>query len=261
MKWEDFAPWWYEATRSELFKSDLRDPLQKALYGRDVTLPTLTGVIGDTGRALSQRFLWPINASNRNSVQNTDTVLTASSGASTSTISIASHSVKFDFGTVAYNSGSISGLTPETLYYVYADDPDYDGGAVTYLATTNPDNLIAQGRYYVGYIVTPITGSSESIIGATATNPVELQTSAAHGWASGQQVVLDNLPGDFGTALNGNTYAITVTAVDKFTVPVDGLLFLPYTAGGDATRVTSAVQSGGGAGAGVGGARFDFAVP
>jgi hypothetical protein len=184
--------------------------------------------------------------------------MVAASGASTSTIGIASHSVKFDFGSVAYSSGSVSGLDPETLYYVYADDPEFEGGAVTYLATTNPDLLIERGLYYVGFIETPITGDTESVIAASSLNPIEIQTGANHGWSSGNNVTFLGLPGDFGINLDNNTYAITVTGLDTFTIPVDGSGYAAYTTGGLVTRETVAVQAGGGAGAGVGGSRFDF---
>jgi len=225
--------------------------------GRTVSVPTLFTYIGDAGRALNQRFAYPVQTANRNSVQSLDTVLTASSGASTSSIGIAAHSVKFDFGSVAYSSGSISGLVVETLYYVYADDPGYDGGAVTYLATTNPDNLIASGRYYLGKVTTPIAGTSNTITAATSANPIAFTTSTNHGWTSGQSVSLAALPGDF-AVLNGNSYTITVTGAATFTIAVNGGAYAAYTTGGTATRVTTAVQSGGGAGAGVGGGRFDY---
>ena len=123
--------------------------------GHTAGLPTLTAYLDETGRAASQRFFYPVSMANRNSVQSSSTILTATSGSTTSQIDVAGHSVKFDFGDVSYNAGSISGLAVETLYYVYADDPDYGGGTVTYYATANPDNLIAQGRYYIGFLTTP----------------------------------------------------------------------------------------------------------
>jgi hypothetical protein len=221
--------------------------------GRTVAVPTLFQYIGDTGRAASQRFVYPVQTANKNSVQSTSTVLTSTSGASTSTISIAAHSVKFDFGSVSYGSGSISGLTPETTYLVYTDDPTYAGGAVTYLATTNPDNLIASGRYYVGYIITPITGSSETISAASNATPAVFTTSTTHGWSTGQSVTLAALAGGTWDTVNG-TYTITVTGASTFTTSIDGAALGVYTpSSGTATRVTTAAQSGGGGGAGSGG--------
>lgn len=208
----------------------------------------------------TQKFLNPVSAANRSSVQSADTIITATSGASSSGISVASHSVKFDFGSVAYNSGSISGLTPQVLYYVYADDPDYRGGAVTYLSTTNPDNLIAKGRYYVGFVTTPVTSSSSNVSAATSANPIQITTSSAHGFSNGQTVTFAGMPGDFGTNLNGNNYVITYVNTTNFTIAVNGGAYAAYTTGGTVTRVTTAAQTGGGAGAGVAGKRFDYST-
>lgn len=208
--------------------------------------------------ANDQKFLHPLNVANRNSVQDTDNILTAASGPSTSTVLIAAHSVIFDFGEVAYGAGSVSGLDTEELYYIYALDPEFQGGSVSYLATTNPDNLIGQGIYYVGFVETPIAGNSFAILAASSTNPIEFQTDGNHGWTSGQSVLFADLPGDFGTNLNGNQYVITVIDADEFSIAINGGAYAAYTSGGTATRVTTAVQSGGGAGAGVNGNRFDF---
>jgi hypothetical protein len=222
--------------------------------GRVVGVPTLFTYIGDAGRAASQRFAYPVQTANKNSVQSSSTILTATSGASTSTIDIAAHSVKFDFGSVSYSTGSISGLTPETTYLVYASDPAYAGGAVTYLATTNPDNLIASGNYYVGYVVTPIAGTSETISAATEASPVEFTTSTTHGWTTGQSVDFSGFTDANWTAFNTGNHVITVTSSTKFTVATDTSAYGAYSAStATATRVTTAVTSGGGGGAGSGG--------
>lgn len=118
--------------------------------------------IGDEGRARSQKLLPLVNSGGKFSSQ-TAQPLTASDAGSDATISIASHSVQFGFGVVAYNSGSITGLSFSTLYYVYTDDPTYAGGAVTYLATTNANNITANdGRYYVGSVTTPANGAGDT---------------------------------------------------------------------------------------------------
>lgn len=113
-------------------------------------------------RASDQRILPLVSASNKLSTQSVQPVSAADVG-STATISIASHTVQFGFGTVAYGAGSISGLAFSTKYYIYADDPDYEGGAVTYLATTNPINVTAgNGRYYLGSVTTPANGAGDT---------------------------------------------------------------------------------------------------
>lgn len=89
--------------------------------------------------------------------------LSAADVGATTTISIAAHTVQAGFGTISYNSGSITGLGFDTFYYVYADDPAQAGGAVTYAATTTPTNVMANsGRYYIDRILTPIDGGGPS---------------------------------------------------------------------------------------------------
>ena len=172
MTWEAFVPWFRDFIKDQLRFSDIQDDNQKPLAGRTVALTTLTTNISNAGRAASQRFLHPVNASNINSIQSTTTPISSTSDAGAATITVAAHSIKMDFGTVSYNAGTITGLALSTLYYVYADDANFAGGAVTYLATTNSDDLISQGRYYVGKITTPAASSTSD---GTA--------GAAGGWA------------------------------------------------------------------------------
>ncbi|WP_445365586.1 hypothetical protein ACJJJB_01560 [Microbulbifer sp. ANSA001] len=89
----------------------------------------------------------------------TSSALSASDDGSTAKITIATHSVQFGFGTVNYNAGSITGLSFNTKYYVYCDDPGTQGGAVTYYATTNIYQLAASTwRRGIGTITTPSNG-------------------------------------------------------------------------------------------------------
>lgn len=85
---------------------------------------------------------------------------------SVATISIAAHYLKvpLDAGTytaIAYNSGTttVSGSADRgVVLYVYANDPTYAGGAVTYFYTPSPQaDVMAEsmGRYYVGSITVP----------------------------------------------------------------------------------------------------------
>lgn len=110
---------------------------------------------GSLARATDQRLLPLVNASNKLSTQSAQPV-TAEDAGSDATVEIAAHSVQFGFGSLPYGAGSITGLDYSTLYYIYADDPSYAGGAVTYLATTNANLVTAgNGRYYVGKVTTP----------------------------------------------------------------------------------------------------------
>lgn len=87
--------------------------------------------------------------------------LSATTGgtANHATISIASNSQQYGDGMVNYSSGSITPLLDSTKYYIYADDPTFAGGAVTYHATVNISDLTAaNGRVYFGSITTPAFG-------------------------------------------------------------------------------------------------------
>lgn len=130
--------------------------------GRTVGVPALFTYIGDTGQAASQRLLNQVSAGNKQSTQ-TSQPLSAADVGSTVTITVAAHNVQFGFGAVSYGSGSVTGLGFSTEYYVYADDPTFAGGAVTYYATTNPNNVTANsGRYYVGKVSTPADGAAST---------------------------------------------------------------------------------------------------
>ena len=164
MDWSEFGPWFSQFIKEQLRFSDIQDDNQKALAGRGetVTLPVLMTYIGDIGRASSQRLLPMLNAGGKLSTQSVQPLTATDAGADAS-ISIASHNQQFGFGTVAYNSGTITGLAFSTLYYVYTSDPTYAGGAVTYLATTNANTPTSNdGYYYVGKVTTPANGAGDT---------------------------------------------------------------------------------------------------
>lgn len=200
-------------------------------------LDTLLQYIGDAGRATDQRLVPMVNFGNVSSVQSSDP-LGATAGPSTADISIAAHTLHTDFGNITYNSGSITGLALNTRYYIYTDDPTNAGGAVTYVSSTSRPNVPANsGRYLIGSIVTPVAANSSSISAATSANPIVFQTTATHGWTTGDLVDFSGLPGDFGSNLNSGTYAITVVDSDEFSIAVNGSAYAAYTSGGAATRV------------------------
>lgn len=159
MRWEDFDPWFRGFLRDEVRLMDVRDPDQGNVYGRDVPVPDLTDRIGDNGQATDQRFLPMVASANKSSLQSVNPLTASDSGGGEAEIQIAAHTVTFGDFVVSYSAGVIPMLLNSTLYHVYADDPDYEGGAVSYSASTDPLNTVAaKHRYYLGKITTPAGG-------------------------------------------------------------------------------------------------------
>jgi hypothetical protein len=96
-----------------------------------------------------------------------------SSSAGSHTINIAAFTIQWGFGTVSYNSGSV---TPGsyTTYYIYCDDPTYAGGAVAYQYTTDSRILYqSDGRLYIGSITTSATAPGSGGGGGGGGCPIE----------------------------------------------------------------------------------------
>jgi hypothetical protein len=82
----------------------------------------------------------------------TATALTQSG--TTTTINVATKTFQYGDGQVVYSAGSVNPGAYGT-YFVYADDPGFAGGAVTYLASTLESDVYgANGRIYFGKITT-----------------------------------------------------------------------------------------------------------
>ena len=94
------------------------------------------------------------NALNLSYCPTAATVLSNAGNGATS-ITIAANSNQYGAGSVAYNSGSVDpGVVPATSF-VYADDPGFSGGAVTYAFTSSVYNqTAADGRVAFGSIAT-----------------------------------------------------------------------------------------------------------
>lgn len=228
-----------------------------SLQGRaSSSLPTVLSRVTDGGRAQDQRFLPMVSAGNILSVQNVFP-LSATADATTASITVADHILYLGYGSISYTGATITGLTPDETYYVYADDPDFAGGVVTYEVSTSKTDVPGNnGRYFVGQIDTAIAATSATVSAATNANPCAITVSASHGWTTGNQVAFSGVGGM--TQLNGNTYTITVTGATTFTLNgVDSSAFGVYTSGGTATRVSTPTSGGGGGGGGW----IDFANP
>ena len=85
--------------------------------------------------------------------------ITTANGLSQSgtTILIAASTVRFGSNSVSYNSGSVNPGSYGT-YYIYADDPTFAGGAVTYIATTSKLDLMSNDNRICFGSITTLSG-------------------------------------------------------------------------------------------------------
>jgi hypothetical protein len=217
---------------------------------------TISGLGQMPGIVPSEQSLPMVSTGNLSSVQDNQTALTASDGGASATISIAAHALDMSTGAVSYNAGSITGLSYSTKYYVYCVDPTYTGGAVTYLASTDPTDLVSDvGTYYVGSVTTGTQAASGNISAITKGNPTTFTTSSAHGFVTGYNVdiasIVDDGPGgDIESTFNGNSYDVTVVDPTNFTVAVDSSALVNVWASGGTATYTPPTPLGGGAGGG-----------
>jgi len=76
-------------------------------------------------------------------------------------IDVAATDVYYGASTLHFNSGSVTGLSFSTAYWVYAVDDNFVGGSVTYVATTDrtsfPENAV-----YFGQCTTPANGAAST---------------------------------------------------------------------------------------------------
>ena len=217
---------------------------------------TIDGLGEMPGIVPSEQSLPMVVTCNAKSIQDDTAPLTAADAGTSATVSIAAHGLQTSTGLINYNAGTITGLSYATTYFVYASDPTYAGGAVTYLATTDRTDLVtAVGLYYVGNITTGNQTASGDFTGITKGNPTTFICGSAHGFSTGYAVDIDNIVddgpgGDIETTFNGNTYSVTVTSTTQFTVAVNSTALTNVWASGGTADYTPTFPPGGGGGGG-----------
>ena len=94
----------------------------------------------------------------------TGLTITATDAGSNATITMSAHTRIYGDGTTkTVNGGAVTGLSYSTLYYIYYDDADRLGGAVTYQATTSQTTAAQTGsRHFVGQVTTPAAAGAPS---------------------------------------------------------------------------------------------------
>jgi len=96
----------------------------------------------------------------------TSNMLTSTDAGSNATVSIASFNLQTSSkGSISYNSGSITGLSYGTQYYIVLSDPTLSGGTVTYSAYSSKSAALAAGSgyFFIGSIITAVSGGTQTI--------------------------------------------------------------------------------------------------
>jgi len=110
--------------------------------------------------------------------------------------------------------------------------------------TSTDTHIIEFGHLYIRIIRDDahVVESAFTVIDATQTDPIVIQTSAAHGFSSGDEVFLADIGGMVEIA--NTSFLITALAADTFSlqnqvtgVDIDGTGFTAFTSGGTAARV------------------------
>jgi hypothetical protein len=91
--------------------------------------------------------------------------LTGHDAGASATINVAAFTMRTSSkGDISINSGSITGLSYGTGYFVYYDDSTLAGGSVSFAASTSKGTALqGSGRFFVGSITTPVSGGIDTI--------------------------------------------------------------------------------------------------
>lgn len=90
--------------------------------------------------------------------------LGAADAGTDATVTISNHTRAYGNGdSVSVIGGSLTGLDYSTFYYLYYDDPERDGGTVTYQYTELEADAVQTGdRHLVGSITTPAAAGPDT---------------------------------------------------------------------------------------------------
>jgi hypothetical protein len=146
--------------------------------------------------------------------------LTATDAGASATITVAAFTMRTSGLDISISSGSIGSLSYNTLYFLYYDDPNLNGGAVTFVATTTKETALASpGRFFVGSILTPRataqdaignddggSGAESGMLNFMGMSQIASQTLSGTGSSLNMQNAVDGDATTFGTlSLTGNS--------------------------------------------------------
>lgn len=157
-------------------------------------------------------------------------------------IIISDHSRVYPDENVAILGDTLTGNALDTLFSIYYDDTNRDGGAVTYVVTTEHDTAQTSeandGRHFVGYITTPAMAGDPDTTGTTASPPTLVPSTVPNALAlagytgvdiaadiAALETAQDDLDAALLTANNAITQGLSdaETARDTLSAALDGV--------------------------------------
>lgn len=155
-----FHKWWQNVVRAlEAAISDIQNSvtdIQAALDAADIALAA-----ADTAQSAADSAQSSAAAVGEVALLSSSGVsgmtLTATDVGASVSITVSSHDRVYTNGTtVSVDSGSLTSLSYNTVYFIYYDDPTYSGGAVSYSETEIEATAAQTGaRHLVGVVQTP----------------------------------------------------------------------------------------------------------
>jgi chemotaxis protein histidine kinase CheA len=116
-------------------------------------------------------------------------ILTATDAGGTASITIDNHTRKYKAGVsdVSITGTTLTGLSFSTQYFIYYDDTTRSDTTPTFVATTDFDTAspqAADGRHYVGTVMTPADGAGDTSGGSAPPSAGGSIEPTTQGWGS-----------------------------------------------------------------------------
>ena len=145
-------------------------------YWNTSLLPAIAQVLQDQADAIAD-----IQLALRSLSYPTGAVVEGVADGATAQATVSAHTRTYLDAEIAVDGGAVSGLAYGALNFIYYDDPNSAGGAVTYAATTVQADALTSaanpGRHFVGSVLTPASSGDPPTVGnpSTGAGGVEVQ--------------------------------------------------------------------------------------
>jgi hypothetical protein len=132
---------------------------------------------------------------------------------------------------------------PGSQYIAPVKDPSKRTRLIEFVFNEADAFIIEIGEFYFRFFTlgAAVTETGVSISGATQANPVVITTGAAHGYTTGDEIIITGVVGM--TELNSKRYRITVLSGTTFSLQdldgnnIDGTGFTAYASGGTSSKI------------------------